>query len=110
MEDLAYDLYNQYGEEIEKFTGILQPFHNMNDLTEKHLNISFLYPLIVKQNPNVKLSMHEKEMVNKALVFMKENEFDSFYSLRLMPENTCSPKDYKTLFALIEKGIFQPKT
>jgi len=109
MEDLAYDIYKQYGEEIDKFAGILKPFNDMNVLIEKHLNISFLYPLIVKQNPKIKLSMSEKDMVNKALMFMKENNFNHFYSLYLMPANTCSPKDYKTIFTLIEKGIFQPK-
>ncbi len=109
MEDLAYEIYKQYGGEIDKFAGILKPFKNMNDLIEKHLNISFLYKLSVKQNPKIKLSTYEKEMVNKALTFMKENKFDYFYSLYLMPENMCSPKDYKTIFNLIEKGIFQPK-
>jgi len=108
MEDLAYDIYKQYGEDIDKFAGILKPFRNMNVLIEKHLNISFLYPLNVKQNPKIKLSMSEKEMVNKAFAFMKENKFGHFYSLYLMPENTCSPKDYQTIFNLIEKGIFQP--
>ena len=109
MEDLAYDIYKQYGSEIDKFAGILKPFKNMNDLIEKHLNTSFLYRLSVKQNPKIKLSASEKEMVNKALAFMKENKFDHFYSLYLLPENACSPKDYKTIFNLIEKGIFQPK-
>jgi len=108
MEDLAYDIYKQYGGEIDKFAGILKPFQNINVLTEKHLNVSFLYPLIVKQNPKVKLSMSEKDMVNKALAFMKKNKFNYFYSLYLMPENTFSPKDYQTIFTLIEKGIFQP--
>jgi hypothetical protein len=109
MEDLAYDIYKQYGSEIDKFAGILKPFKSMNGLIEKHLNTSFLYRLNVKQNPKIKLSAYEKEMVNKALAFMKENKFDYFYSLYLMPANTCSPKDYKTIFTLIEKGIFQPK-
>jgi hypothetical protein len=109
MEDLAYDIYKQYGAEIDKFAGILKPFKDMNVLIEKHLNTSFLYRLNVKQNPKIKLSASEKEMVNKALAFMKENKFDYFYSLYLMPENISSPKDYKTIFNLIEKGIFQPK-
>jgi hypothetical protein len=104
MEDLAYDIYKQYGGEIDKFAGILKPFKDMNVLIEKHLNTSFLYRLNVKQNPKIKLSTHEKEMVNKALAFMKENKFDYFYSLYLMPANTCSPKDYQTIFNLIEKN------
>jgi len=109
MEDLAYDIYKQYGDEIDKFAGILKPFRNMNVLIEKHLNVSFLYPLTIVKNPKYKLSMSEKEMVTKARTFMKENNFNYFYSLYLMPENSCTPKDYQTIFNLIEKGIFQPK-
>ena len=108
MEDLAYDIYKDYGAEIDKFTGILKPFQNMNGLIEKHLNISFLYRLKIVKNPKIKLSMSEKEMVAKARTFMKENNFNYFYSLYLLPENTCTPKDYQTIFSLIEKGIFQP--
>ena len=108
MEDLAYDIYNQYGEEIDKFAGILKPFHNMKVLIEKHLNISFLYPLKIVENPKIKLSASEKEMIAKARIFMKENNFNYFYSLYLIPENTSSPKDYQTIFSLIEKGIFKP--
>jgi hypothetical protein len=109
MEDLAYDIYKHYGNEIERFTGILHPFHNMNELIEKHLNTSFLYPLIIVENPKIKLSASEREMVGKARTFMKENNFKHFYSLYLMPANTCTPKDYEIIFSLIEKGIFQPK-
>jgi hypothetical protein len=108
MEDLAYDIYKEYGQEIDKFTGILKPFHNMGELIEKHLNISFLRRLRIVEDPKIKLSTAEKEMVRKARKFMKENNFKYFYSLYLMPANTCTPKDYQTIFNLIEKGIFQP--
>jgi hypothetical protein len=46
-------------------------------------------------------------MVDRALKFMKESRFDYFYSLYLMPENVCTPKDYKTILDLMSKGIFQ---
>jgi len=108
MEDLAYDIYKQYGGEIDKFAGILKPFQNMKVLIEKHLKVSFLYQLKIVENPKIKLSMSEKEMVGKARTFMKENNFNYFYSLYLMPENTCTPKDYQTIFNFIEKVIFQP--
>jgi hypothetical protein len=109
MEDLAYDIYKHYGQEIDRFTGILRPFQNMNELIEKHLNVSFLYPLTIVDNPKVKLSMAEKQMVDRARNFMKESNFDHFYSLYLLPENVCTPRDYKAIFSLIEKGIFKPK-
>jgi len=108
MEDLAHDIYNQYGEKLDKFTGVLTPFHNMNDLIKKHLNTSFLFPLKIVENPKIKLNMSEKEMIVKARTVMKKNNFNHFNSHNLMPENTCTPKDCQTLFNLIEKGIFQP--
>ncbi len=108
MEDLAHDIYNQYGKEIDKFKGSLEPFQNMTDLIEKHLNVSFLSQLKIVENPMIKLIMSEKEMIGKAQTFMKENNFNYFYSLNLMPEQTYNPKDSQTIFNLIEKGIFQP--
>ncbi len=108
MEDLAYDIYKHYGTEIDNFTGILKPFHNMNILIDKHLNTSFLYPLKIVENPKIKLNLSEKDMIAKARTFMSENDFNYFYSLYLMPANTCTPKDYQTIFDLIEKGVFQP--
>ena len=108
MEDLAYDIFTQYGEEIDKFTGILKPFQNMKGLINKHLNTSFLSKLKIVENPKIKLTSAEKEMVAKAKTYMKENNFDHFYSLYLMPANACTPKDYQRFFNLIEKGIFKP--
>ena len=108
MEDLAFDIFKHYGEDIDKFTGILKPFKNMKELIDKHLNTSFLFKLKIVENPKIKLSSAEKEMIAKAKTFMKENNFDHFYSLYLMPANACTPKDYQIIFSLIEKGIFKP--
>jgi len=108
MEDLAYDIYKQYGEEIDKFTGILKPFQNMNELIEKHLNTSFLTRIKIVENPKIELTISEKEIISKARNLMKENNFNYFYSLYLMPEKSATPEEYQTIFNLIEKGIFQP--
>ena len=108
MEDLAYDIYKNFGNEIENYSGSLKPFAGIKDLTEKHLNVSFLYPMKVVENPKVKLSIAEKEMVTRAQEFIKEYKAEYFYSLYLMPENVCSPKDYQTIIDLMEKGIFKP--
>jgi hypothetical protein len=93
MEDLAYDIYKQYGEEIDKFTGILKPFHNMSELIEKHLNVSFLYPLKIEENPEMNLNDSEKELVDKVRKFMKKKDFNHFYSLYLMPKNYFKKDD-----------------
>ena len=40
---------------------------------------------------------------------MKEHHFDFIYSLYLLPENECSPKDAQTILNLISKGVFKPE-
>jgi hypothetical protein len=59
-------------------------------------------------NKSAKLSQEEREMINRAYQVMGENEMDHFYSLYLLPDEACTPKDYETILKLIEKGIFQP--
>ena len=108
MESLAYYIYKYYGSLIDKFDGGLKPFQGIGKLVEKFLNVSFISPLKITMNKNLKLSQDEKDMVNKASKFMREHDFDYFYSLYLLPDNTCSPKDYETILKLIEKDIFHP--
>jgi len=105
---IRYDIYKNYGKNIDDFKGNIKQFRGIKSLVENHLNISLLYPLRVSMNEKVKLNQAEKEMINKALNFMKENNFDHFYSLYLLPANMCTPNDYKAILNLIQKGIFQP--
>ena len=110
IESLAYDIYKYFGKQIDKFTGILKPFHPINKLVEHHLNVSFLYPLSVDLSlkSKTKLVQDEKNMIEKARNFLKENDSKYFYSLYLLPENMCSPNDFDTITRLIEKGVFRP--
>ncbi len=110
IESLAYDIYKYFGKQIDKFTGILKPFRSINKLVEHHLNVSFLYPLSVDLSLKykTKLGQDEKNMVKRALDFLKENNSNYFYSLYLLPENKCTPNDFDTITRLIKKGIFRP--
>ncbi len=108
VESLAYYIFKYYGKLLDNFKGVLAPFQGISKLVEKILNVSFISPLKIEINKNYKLSQVEKQMVNRASKFMKENDFDYFYSLYLLPDNACSPKDYETILKLIEKGIFKP--
>jgi hypothetical protein len=110
IESLAYDIYKTYGKDIEDFRGNVKKFSGIKELVEKNLNTSFIYPLEVIPNEKIKLSQSEREMVNKALHFMKEHNFDYVYSIYLLPENECSPKDAQAVLNLISKGVFKPKT
>ncbi len=108
IESLAYHIYKYYSKLIDNFKGILEPFRGIKRLVESDLNVSFRYPLTVSVYKNIKLSQNEKEMIKKALNFMKENDFKYFYTVYLLPDNTCKPKDYETILQLIKKGIFRP--
>ena len=109
IESLAYDIYKNYGNKIDDFRGNIKQFQGIKELVEKNLNTSFIYPLKVVTSENIKLTQSEREMVNKALRFMKEHHFDFIYSLYLLPENECSPKDAQTILNLISKGVFKPE-
>lgn len=108
IENLAYYIYKYYGKLFDNFNNVLKPFQGIGKLVEKILHISFISPLTIQIYKNVKLTLNEKDMVDKALKIMRENDEKYFYSLYLLPENQCSPKDYKTILKLIEKGIFRP--
>ncbi len=108
IESLAYDIYKNYGKLIDQFSGNLQPFRGMKDVVEKHLNISLLYPLQIVMPKKAELNQNEKEMIKRALDFMKQNKFNYFYTIYLLPENVCTPKDYEAILSLIKKGIFRP--
>ena len=107
VDDLAYDIYKDFGEEIDKFRGNVKKFRGIDRLIEKHLGVSFIQPLKVIVSDQ-KLTIAEKQMVDKALALMEDHSMDSIYSLYLLPENECSPKDYKTIVSLIQKGVFKP--
>jgi len=108
IESLAYDIYKNYGKLIDQFSGNLQPFRGMKDVVEKHLNISLLYPLQIVMPKKAELNQKEKEMIKRALDFMKQNKFNYFHTIYLLPENVCTPKDYEAILSLIKKGIFRP--
>lgn len=109
VDDLAFDIYKHYGDEIDKFRGNVRVFGGIEQLIEKHFGISFILPLKVVILDDQFLTLTEKLMVEKAQNLMKDNGIETFYSLHLLPENESTPKDYKTILNLIQKGIFQPQ-
>lgn len=108
VESLAYDVYKEYGKLIDDFHGNVKDFQGIKGLVEKHLNVSFIYPLKI-ENAKVKLTSAEREMVEKARKLMNDNNLDHFYTLYLLPANECSPKDAQTILSLIKKGVFVPQ-
>ncbi|MFX1426096.1 MAG: hypothetical protein ACFFBE_06555 [Promethearchaeota archaeon] len=108
VESLAYDIYKDFGDSFDRFDGVLTEFQGIKKLLEKHLNVSILYPLTINHSLKTKLTPEEKHLVQRALTFMQESDFNYFYVLYLLPDNVCTPKDYETILQLIQKGIFTP--
>jgi hypothetical protein len=108
IESLAYDIYHHYGKLFDEFQGNLVEFQGIRNLLEKHLGISFLYPLTINFSLKMKLTQLEKDMVKKASNFMRDNHSNHFYSIYLLPDNVCTPKDFEAIKQLIKKRIFNP--
>ena len=110
IEELAYDIYKNYGNLIDTFNGDVKPFHSIEALLKQHLNISFVYPLRIAQIEKlekIRITQSERLYINKAVSLMKTKNMNHFYIKSLLPGKECSPKDVETILNLIEKKIFQ---
>ncbi len=110
LEDLAYDIYKNYGNLIDQFDGDVRKFKGIENLLIKHLNIAIVYPLRlvdIDKLENIRVSPTEKSFINDAISIMNKDTTDFFYIKDLIIEKTCSPKDIELILKLIEKNIFQ---
>ena len=105
--DLSYDIDKEYGHLLSNFNNDITPFMEIKMLVKKHLKTSFLAPLRVIENKNIKLNSAEKNEYTKALDFMKKNYLDYFFTSFLLNQNEYEPSKIKAIFNLIEKNIFQ---
>jgi len=108
LDTLAQDIEKTYGESIRDFDGRLDKFTGVGNLIERHLNVSFLFPLKVISSKATKLTPAERSVFNKAKEIMKQNNLSYIFTSFLMDDQTYEPKRIKAIFGLIEKGIFQP--
>jgi hypothetical protein len=108
IESLAYDIYRDFGNQFDKFNGVLVEFQGIKKLLELHLKIELLYPLKINYTYKIKLNPEEKEMMQRAISYLHGNDDNYFHVRKLFADNVCSPKDYETILNLIQKGIFTP--
>jgi len=110
IEELAYDIYKNYGNLIDTFNGDVKPFQSIEPLLKQHLNVSFVYPLRIAQIEKlekIRITQSERVYINKAVSLMKTKNMNHFYIKSLLPGKECSPKDVETILNLLEKKIFQ---
>lgn len=110
IEDLAYNIYKNYGNVIDTFKGDVKPFQSIEALLKQHLNVSFIYPLRIAQIEKlekIRITQSERLYINKAVSLMKTNNLDHFHIKSLLPGKECSSKDIEIMLNLIEKKIFQ---
>jgi len=109
LEDLAYDIYKNYGDRVDAFNGDVNPFRGIEELLKQHLNISFISPLkIAKIEKLQKVRIHQSErlLINQAVTLMKTQNKDHFFIRNLISGKECSPKDIENILNLIDKKIF----
>ncbi len=109
IEELAYDIYKNYGNLVDSFNGDVKPFHSIEILLKQHLNVSFIYPLKITQIEKlekIRITQSERLYINKAVSLMKTKNMNHFYIRSLLPGKECSPKDVETILNLLEKKIF----
>ena len=109
LEDLAYDIYKNFGKDIDSFNGDVNPFRGIEELLKQHLNISFISPLkIAKIEKLQKVRIHQSErlLINQAVTLMKTQNQDHFFIRNLISRKECSPKVIESILNLIDKKIF----
>ncbi|MFW9783287.1 MAG: hypothetical protein ACFFFB_13475 [Candidatus Heimdallarchaeota archaeon] len=110
VEELAYDIYKNYGDMIDNFNGDIKPFKGIEGLLRRHLSIAFIYPLKlakIEKLAKIRINQHERELIDKAVHYMKSNDKDYFYISSILPEKECSPKDVEAVLSLFAKGVFE---
>ncbi|MFX0167461.1 MAG: hypothetical protein ACFE9V_19215, partial [Candidatus Hodarchaeota archaeon] len=110
LEDLAYDIYKNFGGLIDTFDGDVKPFKSIEILLKQHLNVSFIYPLRIakiEKLKKIRITQNERVYINKAVNLMKTTNLDYFFIKSLLPEEECNPKDIENLLSLMEKNVFQ---
>ncbi|MFX1273910.1 MAG: hypothetical protein ACFFBP_13245 [Promethearchaeota archaeon] len=108
IEKLSYDIDREYGEYFTNFTGELKNFKGIDNLIEKHLHISLIYPHKIVYRNIEELKKAERKMIQKATNIIKTTPH--FYILFLIPENEWKYRNFKTILKLINKKVFQPIT
>ena len=108
LNELSYEIEEQYGEKIQKFSYHTSAFTGLYDIIQKHLKTAFIFPLRIKEREGVKLNSSEREIINSAQRLMKHNNLDYFFVSFLFTEKKIEPEQIEAIFNLIEKDILQP--
>ncbi|MFX0099777.1 MAG: hypothetical protein ACFFCS_09350, partial [Candidatus Hodarchaeota archaeon] len=108
IESLSYDIEEKYGGLFQKFDGETTEFEGIGDLLEKNFNISFIFPLIIKEKEDVNLNQLERQIIEKAKRLIEENGTSFFYASLLFDKDELNARNLNSIFNLIQKGIFNP--
>ncbi|MFW9895645.1 MAG: hypothetical protein ACFFD7_07565, partial [Candidatus Thorarchaeota archaeon] len=82
LEDLAYDVYKNYGDLIDSFNGDVLPFKGIENLLKQHLNIIFISPLKiakVEKLSRLRINQNERILINNAVRLMKTENKNFFF-------------------------------
>ncbi len=108
VDSLSIEIDEELGKYMENFDGDLRPFKKIHDIVEKYLQITLIYPLKVVKLGKVRFSQTEKQIIERALKVMKQNNSDYFYVSNLFGKKKFQVKDAEDILNLIKKKVFTP--
>jgi len=109
LEDLAYDVYKNYGERIDSFNGDVNPFVGIKELLKQHLNVSFISPLKIakiEKLSKIRISQSQRLLINNVVNRIKTGNLDPFFIRDIISGKECNPKDIENILDLMDKKIF----
>ncbi|MHA1150790.1 MAG: hypothetical protein ACTSR8_21430 [Promethearchaeota archaeon] len=104
---LSKDIDSLYGVALRKFKGSRAEFAGIQQLLEKHLLVSLIYPLKIVKLEDIKVSSDEKSIIGRARRLMKEKAIKYFFVSSLLRKG-FQVNDAELILSLIQKKIFQP--
>ncbi|MGV9200142.1 MAG: hypothetical protein ACOC4M_15155, partial [Promethearchaeia archaeon] len=111
IDNLSRDIEQKYGKQLENFKGRKDEFQGIQELLEKHLQISLIYPLKIESAEKIKeidLTSLEKSVIKRAESIMKETNNEYFFVSSLLSKKGFQVRDAQLILNLIKKNVFKP--
>ena len=107
---ITIEMDERFGRFLINFDGDLGPFKYVERLFIQKLETGILYPLRISENPKVKLSSSEKDLIKNVKKYLLSSNSDKFMISSFIDKDNIDSVDVKLFSELVEKRIFQPIT
>ncbi|MBN1215782.1 MAG: hypothetical protein JXA99_10135 [Candidatus Lokiarchaeota archaeon] len=108
IDSLSYDLEDIFKEQIKSFMGDRRKFSGIEDIIDKHLNISFIFPLKIYEIKDYNYNRSQIEIIDKIKNIKKKNNIDFVFSSFLMDNQNFDLEKAEIIMNLIKNGTIKP--